>query len=67
MPRKIRQLKAMLKKAGFTQRPGKGSHSIWSHPQVPFSITLSGKDGRDARRYQEKRVKEALDLLRANP
>nr|MDZ8038592.1 type II toxin-antitoxin system HicA family toxin [Nostoc sp. CreGUA01] len=30
MPKKIRELKAMLLKAGFTYRSGKGSHTVWS-------------------------------------
>ncbi|WP_322743355.1 type II toxin-antitoxin system HicA family toxin [Sphaerospermopsis aphanizomenoides] len=32
MPNKIRELKKMLKKAGFIERPGKGSHTNWTHP-----------------------------------
>ncbi len=32
MPKKIRELKEMLRQSGFTQRPGKGSHTNWSHP-----------------------------------
>ncbi|MBC1238472.1 hypothetical protein VF14_01530 [Nostoc linckia z18] len=60
MPKKIRELKAMLLKAGFTYRSGKGSHTVWSHPLLIYSLTLSGKDGADADRYQEKDVKNAL-------
>ncbi|MEJ6480332.1 type II toxin-antitoxin system HicA family toxin [Nostoc punctiforme UO1] len=60
MPKKIRELKAMLLKAGFTYRSGKGSHTVWSHPLLLYSLTLSGKDGADADRYQEKDVKNAL-------
>lgn len=58
MPRKIRELKAMLRKAGFRWRPGKGSHEIWEHPLADKADTLSGSDGRDARRYQEAEVDE---------
>ena len=50
MARKIRELKAMLRKAGFTCRSGKGSHSVWDHPKA------SGNDGRDAKPYQEREV-----------
>jgi len=39
---KIRELKAILLKAGFTYRPGKGSHTVWSHPLLEDSVTLSG-------------------------
>ncbi|MFS0516177.1 type II toxin-antitoxin system HicA family toxin [Nostoc sp. UIC 10607] len=60
MPKKIRELKAMLLKAGFTYRSGKGSHTVWSHPLLLYSLTLSGKDGADADRYQEKDVRNAL-------
>ena len=60
MPKKIRELKAMLKKAGFRWRPGKCSHTIWEHPLASKGVTLSGNDGRDARRYQERDVTEAI-------
>ncbi|MBG1260930.1 type II toxin-antitoxin system HicA family toxin [Nostoc commune] len=60
MPKKIRELKAMLLKAGFTYRSGKGSHTVWSNPLLLYSLTLSGKDGADADRYQEKDVRNAL-------
>ncbi len=60
MAKKIRELKAMLLKAGFTYRSGKGSHTVWSHPKLDYSLTLSGKDGNDADRYQEKDVRNAL-------
>ncbi|NEO76005.1 type II toxin-antitoxin system HicA family toxin [Moorena sp. SIO4G3] len=60
MPKKIRELKSMLKKAGFSYRSGKGSHTVWSHPLLNYSLILSGKDGEDANRYQEKAVKNIL-------
>jgi predicted RNA binding protein YcfA (HicA-like mRNA interferase family) len=56
VPKKIRELKSMLKKAGFTSRSGKGSHTVWSHPLLDYSLTISGKDGADAERYQERDV-----------
>ena len=65
MPRKVRQLKADLRKAGFSWRPGKGSHTVWGHPLIPtIEVTVSGNDGDDARRYQEQEVREALEALR---
>jgi predicted RNA binding protein YcfA (HicA-like mRNA interferase family) len=64
VPKKIRELKAMLLKAGFTYRSGKGSHTVWSHPLLLYSLTLSGKDGADADRYQEKDVRNALIKIR---
>lgn len=60
MPKKIRELKAALARAGFTVRSGKGSHSVWEHPRRAKTVTLSGNDGRDARRYQEREVEQAL-------
>jgi predicted RNA binding protein YcfA (HicA-like mRNA interferase family) len=63
MPKKIRELKSALLKAGFSYRSGKGSHTVWSHPRLPYSLTLSGKDGADADRYQERDVKNALKDL----
>jgi predicted RNA binding protein YcfA (HicA-like mRNA interferase family) len=64
MPKKIRELKSMLLKAGFTYRPGKGSHSKWIHPKLAKSIIIAGKDGSDAKSYLEKQVNEALEILK---
>ena len=66
MPRKIRQLKADLRKVGFVEekKRGKGSHGIWSHTSVPgFRLTLAGHDGADAREYQEIQVRKALSRV----
>lgn len=60
MPKKIRQLKQMLKKAGFSVRPGKGSHTVWKHPKASKPITLSGNDGDDAKPYQEQEVETRI-------
>ena len=52
----------MLKKAGWAQEAGggKGSHTKWQHPHVERKLTLSGADGDDAKRYQEKDVADAV-------
>lgn len=63
MSRKLKELKSLLLKAGFTYRAGKGSHTVWSHPSISYSITLSGKDGADAKHYQERDVDNALKDL----
>jgi predicted RNA binding protein YcfA (HicA-like mRNA interferase family) len=63
MPRKIRHLKADLRRAGFVELPdrGKGSHSIWVHPtQGGASLTIAGHDGDDAKAFLEKQVREAI-------
>lgn len=65
MPPKIRELKARLRKAGFTSRPGKGSHTVFTHPNLPgIRLVLSGNDGNDAQRYQEADVWDTLERLR---
>lgn len=64
MPKKIRELKVMLRKAGFYSRPGKGSHTVWIHPALSEPLSLSGGDGDDAKPYQEKDVRDILRKLR---
>ncbi|MEL6459280.1 MAG: type II toxin-antitoxin system HicA family toxin [Cyanobacteria bacterium J06621_15] len=66
MPKKIRELKSLLLKAGFTTRSGKGSHTNWYHPLLPGRVTLSGKDGSDAKAYQEKDVNNAIQIIEEN-
>ena len=68
MPKKVRELKQMLRKQGFTLLPkrGKGSHTVWTHPLYNGSITVSGKDGKDAQRYQEQDVKRAIREVKNN-
>jgi predicted RNA binding protein YcfA (HicA-like mRNA interferase family) len=63
MPRKIRELKADLRRAGFTEHPGKGSHTGWRHPLLRDKVTLAGSDSDDAKPYQEKQVRTILDKL----
>ena len=63
MPRKIRDLKSLLLKAGFACEAAKGSHTKWSHPLLSGKLTLSGKDRGDAKPYQEKDVDNALKQL----
>jgi predicted RNA binding protein YcfA (HicA-like mRNA interferase family) len=65
MPRKVRQLIADLEKAGFMDRGGKGSHRNFTHPQG-LRVTISGGAGDDARHYQERDVRRALDAVKAN-
>jgi hypothetical protein len=61
--RKIRQLKADLRRAGFVEHAdrGKGGHGMWFHPVVTgVSVNLSGRDGDDAQPYQERQVRDAI-------
>jgi predicted RNA binding protein YcfA (HicA-like mRNA interferase family) len=66
MPRKIKELIKDLKKAGFINRGGKGSHRNFVHPNVLKTITISGKPGDDALDYQEKAVKLAIQEAKKN-
>jgi len=63
MPRKVRDLLHELFKVGFVDRDGKGSHRNLRHPSG-VRITLSGKDGDDAKPYQEKESAKALNEVR---
>lgn len=56
MPKKIRQLKALLLEAGCTCKKAKGSHTKWAHPKLNDALILSGGDGDDAKPYQEAAV-----------
>ena len=60
MPRKIRQLVRDLKRAGFSDVGGKGSHWNFSHPKVIGRITISGNLSDDADYYQETLVRTAI-------
>jgi len=60
MPRKVRQLIQDLERAGFCDRGGKGSHRNFFHPSG-VGVTVSGKLGNDAKPYQEKQVRAAIE------
>lgn len=62
MPPKIRELMRDLISAGFENRSGKGSHRNFRHPKG-VNITISGKTGDDAKHYQVRDVKRAIDLV----
>jgi len=64
MPRKIRQLIADLKKHGFVDREGKGSHRNFVHSSG-VTITLSGAPGDDAKHYQERDLKRAIEKVQS--
>ena len=61
MPRKIRQLKADLRRAGASVVRQWGAHATWQHPAIPgVLVELAGHDGDDAQAYQERDVRDAL-------
>ncbi|MBN9276311.1 MAG: type II toxin-antitoxin system HicA family toxin [Hyphomicrobium sp.] len=65
MPPKIRELKSMLRKAGFIERNAKGSHTRWVHSSFrDLYVTISGQDGADAKPYQQDQVSEAIQGAR---
>jgi len=64
MPPKVRGLIAELEKAGFVDRGGKGSHRNFVHPRVSRPVVISGKPGDDAKHYQIKAVKLAIEELK---
>ena len=61
MPRKIRELIRDLETAGFVNRGGKGDHRNFVHLKVTKPVTISGKPGEDAKHYQEKATKAAIE------
>ncbi|WP_295409121.1 type II toxin-antitoxin system HicA family toxin [uncultured Thiocystis sp.] len=65
MPLKIRDLLKNLKRAGFKEIAGggKGSHRKFVHPNYPGAVTVSGQAGDDAKRYQEKDVAQAIEMV----
>lgn len=64
MPPKIRDLITELEKTGFVNRGGKGSHRNFVHPRAQKPITISGKLGDDAKHYQVRAVRLALEELK---
>ena len=66
MPRKLRELRADLRRAGFVVNNQSGSHEHWRHEGAPsVRVTLAGKDGQDSKQYQEREVSKALSALSA--
>ncbi len=49
-----------LERAGFVNRGGKGSHRNYHHPKGG-RVTVAGQPGDDAKPYQEKEVRRAIE------
>lgn len=62
MPPKIKELVRELASAGFKNRGGKGSHRNFRHVKG-INITISGKFGDDAKYYQIRDVKRAIEMV----
>jgi predicted RNA binding protein YcfA (HicA-like mRNA interferase family) len=64
MPRKIRELVKKLADAGFYEvLGGKGSHRKFVYAKYAGAVTLSEHAGDDAKPYQEKHVKRAIESV----
>jgi predicted RNA binding protein YcfA (HicA-like mRNA interferase family) len=61
MARKIRELIRDLEAAGFVNRGWRGSHRNFVHPKVKKPVTIAGNTGDDAKNYQERAVKAAIE------
>ena len=67
MPRKLRELRADLRRAGMFIHHQAGSHQVWKHDRLPGAlVNLAGRDGADAKPYQEREVLAALKRLRGD-
>ena len=51
---------AQLQAAGFVDRGGKGSHRNFVHARCSRPVTISGNLGDDAKHYQVRAVRLAL-------
>ena len=63
MPPKVRELINQLLSVGFHDRGGKGSHRNFRHPDG-VNITISGKLGDDAKHYQIRDVRQAIEWVK---
>jgi len=54
-----------LQQVGFELMAGagKGSHRKFIHAKFPGAVTLSGKENADAKYYQEKQIKKAIEKV----
>jgi predicted RNA binding protein YcfA (HicA-like mRNA interferase family) len=66
MPKKIRDLLSDLRKAGFELDRQRGSHRQFKHPNVEGVTTVSGNEGHDAKRYQERQVAQVIAKSQQN-
>lgn len=66
MPQKLRELKQILRQAEFIKITGKGSHTNWIHQNYTGKLTISGQNSDDAKRYQEKDVRKAIEEIQKN-
>lgn len=66
MPRKLKELRAELRRAQFFIDHQTGSHQVWKHERLADTlVNIAGRDGADAKPYQERDVRTALQRVRA--
>ena len=61
MPPKVWELERDLARVGLRERSGRGSHRNWVHPGSRTRLTVSGHAGDDAKRYQIRQVRAAIE------
>ncbi len=61
MPPKVKDLVSQLQRAGFVNRGGRGSHRNFVHPSLTKPVTISGALGDDAKPYQLRAVRLAIE------
>jgi predicted RNA binding protein YcfA (HicA-like mRNA interferase family) len=64
VPRKLRELIADLKRAGFVQEPARGSHRKFRHPKGVTAVLSGHSEGADALPYQEHQVHQVIEESR---
>ncbi|QWR77258.1 type II toxin-antitoxin system HicA family toxin [Candidatus Magnetomonas plexicatena] len=66
MAKKVRELINELLEAGFYEilGGGKGSHRKYAHIRYAGAVTISGRSGDDAKPYQEKQIKQAIETVK---
>jgi predicted RNA binding protein YcfA (HicA-like mRNA interferase family) len=57
----LRACGSALESAGFVDRGGKGSHRNFVHRKVARPLTISGNPGDDAKQYQVRAVRLAIE------
>jgi hypothetical protein len=63
---KIRELIHDLREAEFYEIPGSGkdAHRKFTHARYAGAVTLSGQTGDDAKLYQERQVRQAIERVK---
>jgi predicted RNA binding protein YcfA (HicA-like mRNA interferase family) len=64
VPRKLRELIADLKHAGFIQEPARGSHRKFRHPKGGIVVLSGHGEGADALPYQERQIRRLIEESR---